>query len=99
METYKCILHFINDQIGEFMYKIEGKTIYPLPTEIFQWSCRTLKTLYKTINIPFINECRENTIKFLKDEDDIDYLNSKNENDENINEYIYKVINIIILYI
>eukprot|EP00833_Pecoramyces_ruminatium_P004278 jgi/Orpsp1_1/1178310/evm.model.c7180000064802.1 len=91
LETYKCILHFINDQIGEFMYKIEGKTIYPLPTEIFQWSCRTLKTLYKTINIPFINECRENTIKFLKDEDDIDYLNSKNENDENINEYIYKI--------
>jgi hypothetical protein len=92
LESYSCILHFINDQIGEFMYKIEGKTIYPLPMEIYQWSCRTSKTLYKTLNIPFINENREKTFKYLNSKNDLDDINlNSHKNNEDNKEYIYTI--------
>jgi len=75
------------------MYKIEGNTIYPLPTEIYQWSCRTLKTLYKTINIPFINKNKKKVLKLLKNEKNLNNSNSEeNDNNKKINKYIYKVI-------
>jgi len=75
------------------MYKIEGKTIYPLPMEIYQWSCRTSKTLYKTLNIPFINENREKTFKYLNSKNDLDDINlNSHKNNEDNKEYIYTVI-------
>ncbi|ORX67364.1 hypothetical protein BCR32DRAFT_305805, partial [Anaeromyces robustus] len=83
MGTYKCILHFINEKIGEFMYKIEGKTIYPLPSEVFQWSCRTGKTLRKILNIPFINDEKEKILKLINDQN-----NNESVTD---NYYEYKI--------
>ncbi len=83
------------------MYKIEGKTIYPLPSEVFQWSCRTGKTLYKVINVPFINEDKEKAIKLIKRGNDVECINpfSAGEEEKEENDgYEYKV-NIILIYI
>jgi len=91
LETYKCIVHFVNEKIGEFMYKIEGKAIYPLPSEIFNWTCRTGKTLHKSINIPFINENKEESLKNQNSEGNDNQL-SENEEIDDIDGYLYKVM-------
>jgi len=83
------------------MYKIEGKTIYPLPSEVFQWSCRTGKTLYKLINVPFVNENKEEAIKLIKKGNDTECINPfsvEEEEKEEKNYYEYKV-NIKVIYI
>ncbi|ORX55852.1 hypothetical protein BCR36DRAFT_320387 [Piromyces finnis] len=86
--TYNCIVHFINEKIGEFMYKIEGKTIYPLPSEVFNWTCRTGKTLRKIINVPFNNENKDYIIKQLDFESDERYIDEQISEDNNGYSYI-----------
>ncbi|KAJ3327773.1 Cilia- and flagella-associated protein 47 [Blyttiomyces sp. JEL0837] len=58
---HEAVLHFVNEDVGEFMYQIEGTTLAPQSTE-FAWTCKAMGTLEKSIRITPANTLREKAL-------------------------------------
>ncbi|KAJ3220965.1 Cilia- and flagella-associated protein 47 [Clydaea vesicula] len=63
-ETYEGQLHFIDKDVGEFFYHIEGKSSLPAPTENLFWASRAKNSLEKVFRISPFSSLREKAIYY-----------------------------------
>eukprot|EP00842_Homolaphlyctis_polyrhiza_P003819 jgi/Hompol1/4438/HPOL_001780-RA len=59
---HECILYFFDANVGEFMYRVDGKATVPQPIEKFVWTCKSSGTVEKPIRILPLNPHREKAI-------------------------------------
>ncbi|KAI8929614.1 hypothetical protein BC831DRAFT_443384 [Entophlyctis helioformis] len=59
---HECILYFYDDQVGEFMYKIDGKATIPQAIDKFVWTCQSSSSLDKPLRIMPTNPHRDKAI-------------------------------------
>lgn len=57
-----CLLHFYDEKVGEFLYKIEGTPKSPAPTETLNWMCKTEVSYEKSIKIFHNNPVRDRAV-------------------------------------
>ncbi|KAJ3219077.1 Cilia- and flagella-associated protein 47 [Dinochytrium kinnereticum] len=58
---HECILHFVDDTVGEFMYQIDGRATAPQAID-FVWTCKASSALEKSIRITPVNPVREKAL-------------------------------------
>ena len=57
-----CYLHFYDEKVGEFLYKVEGIPKLPIQTETLNWVCKSEGLLEKSIKIFHNNPVRDRAI-------------------------------------
>ena len=60
--VYECSLMFVDKEVGEFVYKIEGRGLAPVVSETVQWTCKVHSTVKKPIRLPHQNPLREKAL-------------------------------------
>ena len=67
LETYECNLIFINENIGEFQYTIEGRVERPTPkkTETFEDTCSVEDTREFYLGIELENHYLKHAVELL----------------------------------
>lgn len=65
MGNHECILHFIDEKVGEFLYRIEGRAHNPDSIEKFIWPCTSGGVIDKSIRLSPLNSLREKAIYYL----------------------------------
>jgi hypothetical protein len=54
-------MHFVDENVGEFMYQIDGRTLAPQSSD-FMWTCKSGTALEKPIRITPFNPLREKAL-------------------------------------
>lgn len=57
-----CLIHFYDEKVGEFLYKLEGIPKMPVPTETINWMCKTDVHFEKSIKIFHNNPVRDRAV-------------------------------------
>ncbi|KAJ3410473.1 Cilia- and flagella-associated protein 47 [Chytridiales sp. JEL 0842] len=58
---HECVLHFVDEAVGEFMYQIDGRTLAPQASD-FMWTCKSGTALEKPVRITPVNPLREKAL-------------------------------------
>eukprot|EP01135_Chromosphaera_perkinsii_P012039 Nk52_evm2s2578 gene=Nk52_evmTU2s2578 len=62
---FTCTFHFYDEEVGEFMYAIEGEATYPAPSDNFEWLTEIGSTSSKELFIPHRNVNKEKALQLL----------------------------------
>jgi hypothetical protein len=65
MARYECIIRFIDEEVGEFMYQVNGMGLLPSVIESVQWGCKNNIVIEKPFRISTANLLRDRAIYFL----------------------------------
>ncbi|OHS94108.1 hypothetical protein TRFO_11380 [Tritrichomonas foetus] len=67
MKSYRCLLLFKNDDIGEIIYEIDGKATFPDPiSDKFSCKCESMKSCILNIPLDFRNSMLFNAIAYTQ---------------------------------
>ncbi|KAJ3084382.1 Cilia- and flagella-associated protein 47, partial [Quaeritorhiza haematococci] len=62
---HECVFHFFDEEVGEFLYAIEGHTSLPQIVESMLWTCKAATTLSKTLQLTHQNVARDRAINYI----------------------------------
>jgi hypothetical protein len=65
MDETICFIHFYDEKVGEFLYKVEGSPKLPIATETVNWMCKSDINFEKSIKIFHNNPVRDRSVHSL----------------------------------
>ncbi|KAJ3162294.1 Cilia- and flagella-associated protein 47 [Geranomyces michiganensis] len=61
--SHSCLVHFVDESVGEFAYQIVGRGLTPHPTEAVSWTAKSGEPLEKSFRVSLINAAREKAVQ------------------------------------
>ncbi|TPX59952.1 hypothetical protein PhCBS80983_g02101 [Powellomyces hirtus] len=62
--THSCLIHFIDEHVGEFAYQIFGCGHVPHPSETVSWTAKSGESLEKAFRVFAVNAAREKAVQY-----------------------------------
>ncbi|KAJ3013810.1 Cilia- and flagella-associated protein 47 [Thoreauomyces humboldtii] len=62
--AHHCLIHFIDENVGEFAYQLCGRGLTPHPMESVAWTAKAGEPLEKAFRISGINSAREKALQY-----------------------------------
>ncbi|KAI9205277.1 uncharacterized protein BJ171DRAFT_615867 [Polychytrium aggregatum] len=62
---HECIIEFLDDNLGEFSYRIDGRATLPQPLESYQWTCKASLNLEKPVRVIPMNVHRDKAVHYI----------------------------------